>query len=539
MSRTEAEDSYSVKTRPVKWKFGSCFVSGLIIFSLGYFFSIVSGINMADESWFLQVVHRVTSGDVLYRDVFCGYTPLSVYLTAVFTTIFGTEILVLKAMMSLCLVFTVLLSCRIVRQLGGTEGFPFLFVVALIVYAPPGASGMTTPLANLFFLGCFSAALMRLEISKLDNGVYADRSKSKIVLAVAGVAAGLCFVTKQNIGLYALSALLLTVIVGSRGLRWSGRRLFFDIVLILTAFILASVLVLLPVWLSGGAEKFLDYGFLNKGTYLRLGRLSYLEELSRLAIFPSEAGTFKKLQQLYWLTPFLLPLMTFGALLVTRLRSGPDKRGVTITVFLFVGAAFIGIFPRVDNHHLIYAIPELLIGLVYAWHRLRPCIAKRWDYLVRAGLVLWLGAGMCFMLMYPYIKIASGNYQPSTLPHFRGALIDVSLQNEIYTNVKILKEIAKSDQPFLLSPYAGFYYLVAGLKNPTPFDYPLATAFGRNGESEVIAAISRRQIRTVCLDYRGLSHLTLLRAEVLERFVQEYMERSLDLGFCTLYHSCP
>ncbi len=135
-------------------RYGFWFFSGLCLFFLGFFISIADGINMADASWFLQVAHRVTSGDVLYRDVFFGATPLSVYLTALFTTIFGTEILVVKGVMVLCFVLTVLLSCRIVQLLGVTQGFPFIMVMALIVYAPPECA-VYQPLANLFFMGCF------------------------------------------------------------------------------------------------------------------------------------------------------------------------------------------------------------------------------------------------------------------------------------------------------------------------------------------------------------------------------------------------
>ena len=38
-----------------------------------------SGVNTRDEAWFLQVVSRVSDGDVLYRDFFFGSTPLSVW----------------------------------------------------------------------------------------------------------------------------------------------------------------------------------------------------------------------------------------------------------------------------------------------------------------------------------------------------------------------------------------------------------------------------------------------------------------------------
>jgi hypothetical protein len=132
--------------------------------------------------------------------------------------------------------------------------------------------------------------------------------------------------------------------------------------------------------------------------------------------------------------------------------------------------------------------------------------------------------------------MASESYQVSTIPHFRGVLIPVAQHAELRDRVQILSETVSGEPILLLSPYAGFYYLAAGIKNPTPFDYPAITTLTREGEDEVVAAIAGREIRMVCLDSREPSPLReSLRPERLERYVQVQMERGPDLGSCTIY----
>ena len=48
---------------------------GLALFLLAFLSSVASGPNLADEVWFLQVVHRLSSDEVLYREtpVALGY----------------------------------------------------------------------------------------------------------------------------------------------------------------------------------------------------------------------------------------------------------------------------------------------------------------------------------------------------------------------------------------------------------------------------------------------------------------------------------
>ena len=63
----------------------------------------------------------------------------------------------------------------------------------------------------------------------------------------------------------------------------------------------------------------------------------------------------------------------------------------------------------------------------------------------------------------------------------------------------------------LVVPEAGFYYLVTGLANPSPFDYPLATAFGRHGLELLVDSLSQKRLNTVCLRSLEQTSLAALR----------------------------
>lgn len=506
---------------------GGILLAGIAVFLLGFLLSAARGFNSHDEAWFLQVAHRVASGEVLYRDVFFGATPLSVYVTAAGVRLFGTEILVVKAVLALCFALTVLLAWQVDRQLGA-RGFPLLPVLALLVYGRPegGAAAPYTALATLLFMACFSATLWWLQAEQAQPGGR-RAAASAVPLAVAGLAAGLSFASKQNLGLYALAALALTVMAGSAGVRAAAARGL----LAGGTFLAAGLLPLASVWLSGAVGEFVEYGFASRGIYLAHARISYLDGLTRLAQLAVAPWSWGALKEIYELQRFVLPPAAGAVLAAAWLRAGPRECTTAATVLLFVGAGFLGVFPRADSAHLIPAMPQLVVGLAYGLRRLWPDAAAPWKRLAGAGLLAWLGLGLAVLLIQPVVRAASGSSRISAVPHFRGPLISASRQAEILAHARALDDAAGAGT-FLLMPEAGLYYLITGLKNPTPFDYPYVTAFGRRGQQQTMAAIATGRIRTVCLAASGPPPL---RPVDLERYVQEQMEPGPDVGVCRLY----
>lgn len=469
--------------------------AGAAVFALALAFSAASGFGMADEAWYLRVVDRVLAGEVLYRDVFLGVTPLSVYVTAPLAALFGTEVLVLKAVVALCFTASVLTGCGICRQLGLAWRSTAAFGASLFVYLLPGATLLGSPysvLAQALLLGCFACALRWLHQARPPGG---GPEAGRVALAAAGAMAGLCFMAKQNIGVFALAALGATILIASRGAR--PRAVLGRLALVAGVFACVVALVIAPVVVSGGLAGLVDYGFTGKGAYVRAGRISYwdgvAELVSVLGALPDRLSI-----RFLWQHQFALPFLAFPVMLAAWVGLEPERRSESAAVLLFVVAGFLGVFPRAAASHLTVGNPLLLLGLVHGWHRLRT--RARAPRLVEAAAAAWLGILLAGTVAVPGRLLVLGRLEISELPHFRGVLVHRGSSREALSRARELSGSTTEREIFLVTAQAGFYYLVTGLENPTPYDYPLVTAFGSQGEARVEAMLRDGRIRAACVD---------------------------------------
>jgi hypothetical protein len=494
--------------------------AGAAAFTLALAYSAASGFGRADESWFLRVVDRVLAGEVLYRDVFLGVTPLSVFLVAPLAALFGTEVLVVKAAVALCVAATAVIGAGICRQLGAGWRPAAAFAASVFVYVMPGLTRLGSPYSGLalaLLLACLACTLRWLR----DEGAAVGWR----ALAAAGAAAGLCFTAKQNVGVYAMAALVVAVFAASRGA--GPREVLRRLALVAGAFAGAVLLVIAPVAASGGLEALVDYGFTGKGAYLRAGRIPYGagmgELLSVLADPPRRLSSRFIFQH-----QFALPFVAFPVMLAAWWRVEPQLRLRSAVLLLFAGAGFLGVFPRASESHLSLGNPLLLLGLVHGWGQLRGPAARLSGMCAAA----WVGLLLAVTLAMPLRAVASGRLVVSRLPHFRGVMVGPGLAPRSLSRARELKLAATDGEIFLLSAEAGFYYLVTGLKNPTPYDYPMVTTFGTAGEARVEAMLRGGRIRTACVDP---ATPPLLRSERVENAVRTHLRFTRQTRLCSLY----
>jgi hypothetical protein len=505
----------------------------IICYGLTLFSDVGTSGYLLDKSWFLQVVQRVTSGEVLYRDVWCLVTPLSVYLTAAITAPFGNEYLVAEAVWTVWLVAIVLLTARIARQAGLSEGTAALLELGTIVFMVPWIWGPYSLLATLWLLVCCSAALSWLSL--FPGASKAVETRANRWLIVAGGAAGLCFASKQNLGIYALVALGLTLLARCG---WADRRHWPHIfALAVGPFLLVTLVVLVPVWASGGLDKLIAYGFTTQDSFVQVAGIGYDEAATTLAHFLSGLGSGMLQEQLYWQLLFLLPPIAAIALIGAWLRAGRGERARATALLAFAAAITLMLVPRATLPHLVYALPLLLIGLTYAGRQLAPGPPMPVVRTLQVGLALWLLLGVGLIVFEPIGHALAGDYTVSRLPHFRGVLIGEDAADDFRTAEKLSGLADDGEAPLLLGTRAGFFYLASGVHDPTPYDDPLVTAFGREGEANVIGALERGQIRLVCRDHDfsstdGPRHL---RPTNLLLYVEQQMKLRRDLGTCSLY----
>jgi 4-amino-4-deoxy-L-arabinose transferase-like glycosyltransferase len=481
----------------------------IVIFSA----AAATGLSTWDEAWALQVAHRISEGDVLYRDVFFGATPLWPYVAAGGISIFGTHILVIKAIQALTLVGIAAVGSSIFARLTGRTSW--LLRGAILVMPLFLVVTQYTLLAILLLL---STWLMLIR--------WRDGEGDTRALLGVGVAAGLCFLAKQNIGILALAAALLSI---SFSRKRAASTVMRDAGVLLPSFIAVVGLGLLPTIIAGGWQELLDYGFLNKEAYLRYTEGdSYFRQFSVLFDGIATANLRLSFGGLY----VFLPLITGVAIATAAVRAG---RSDSWTIAPFIGAAMLSTFPRMWLDLMVAIGPPMIVGLAWAYDRHASMIPRRGRSIARAVAVGWVLIGAIALTVPPVRGILNGSLQVSSLAHFEGILMPPDVEGSIRSRAERLRTEAQTNDPFLLMPDAGLYYLASGLRNPTPFDYALVTAMGRSGAADTVEAIGAGEIREACVGDLTAADLGPQRPAQLERAISLHMEPIGWTGACLLY----
>jgi hypothetical protein len=463
------------------------------------------------ESWFLQVVARMRAGDVLYRDISYGAGPLPAYLTEATTYVVSIDVLAVKLVVVLAFAATATLAWLIAEHLEIGIGGRLLLLAALAYFAPPLQQPPYAPLATAFLLVALLAALL------------SRRAETPAARALAGVVGGaacaLAFGSKQNVGLYALAALVLTCVFEQRvrAALWA------------TASFVAGVgCLLLPVWLTGGFKGYLDYGFTGKGAYVH-AQVPFSLSLTGVLDTVTGARSLAGVDAAYWAIGFFLPSLAVGGLVALAFAARRGRRLDAVPIVAFAAAGAASLYPRFDAPHVAYAAPPLVLLLAYALHDWRARIPRA----IFVGIAAWVGLAALLMATLPIRLARSPNAELSKLPHLRGAFVQPDEMAGWEQDAARLVTAAHGDSDglLLLVPDAGFRYLTTGLQNPTPFDFPFVTTFGRNGQQDVVDALASGRIQRVCLagEWFGLA------PERLVSYVRSTMRPGAELGMCRLY----
>jgi hypothetical protein len=162
------------------------------------------GIDLADEGYFMDMATRVMHGQLPYRDFDTYYTPAVFYLQAATFTVFGVSVVPARLLMILIRAGCGLVLYRLARRVAP---WPFAMLPPLLMVAVDLTTGSHPAwpalLGTLLMLELIASHACRLECTTSE-----ERARriawSDIVLALAGVSAGLAFAFKQNVGAFAI-----------------------------------------------------------------------------------------------------------------------------------------------------------------------------------------------------------------------------------------------------------------------------------------------------------------------------------------------
>jgi hypothetical protein len=501
---------------------------GMLLWTISFLLSLASPIISNDETWFLQVIERLGRGEALYRDIFFNVPPLSALIAWLAIKLTAHQLFILRLLQSLYFTLLALSAGWLSRQLGFRPRSVIFIGLALLAYAPPwvlGTGVAYTPLAYLFQLAAFNCLYF---YARLLPDQRMERTGIWLLLAAGGLA-GLSFASKQTTGMVTLTALGIAMLLlhrqFQRGQIW-GRALT-----ILAGFTLAILLIVgIPIIVNGGWTQFLDYGFLNKRTYLAIAGIGYWEGIAALPLLAQVTPSWSNLHRLLLQTQYLLPALAL-LLIGIGLLITPSRRRSGWVVLVFLCAALLDIFPRVSIYHISCALPMTFVAIGFGWRQTSLKFPRPVLHLTAWVTLVWVCLGLTSLFLQP-LELSRQGYIPSILPHLRGVWIEPHLQKKLVRQGERLQRLAENKPILLITPNAAQLYLTGNLINPTPFDYPLATAFGLHGQEQVILSIDAGAIPLVCMaDYSD----NILNPAKLSGYVTAHLKATKRLPFCNLY----
>ncbi|MEZ5645120.1 MAG: hypothetical protein R3E94_19980 [Burkholderiaceae bacterium] len=475
-----------------------------VLLPVGMLVALLSGNDSFDEWWFLQVLARVASGEHLYRDVFYGAAPLAVWLELPAVAVFGEHLWVTRGMLALIWATTGTCLWQLAADLRLGRASRWTMLVAFLALSPPiqlGWGSPYAPLANGLLLG--SALLMAR---------YATDPNRTNLWTGACTLAGLALAAKQNVGAYVLVALTALFLLHAH--RPAGQHVWQPALRMLTGWAAglgAFGITLLPVLLRGDLMPMLDYTVFNKPGYLRQGSIGYIESLLRL--IDSQHGLELAMSLCLYSVP-VLGGIAWAALLWWPgrpvQRAARPVRGVLVVMAAFWGVSMLSVWPRVDPAHVPTAVPLSLLGMWLWWHH-RSTERPVWRNAWAAAVLLCLTLPLAYRLSLP-LTLARHGYGWGATPHLRWILTHTRSEQRQQAMANALRDLSADGPVMVISNSAARYYLTGGFANPTRFDYPQSTTFGRHGQQEVIDAIEAGYIPWVCL---GMGRNSLLPTELV------------------------
>jgi hypothetical protein len=485
----------------------------------------------SDEAWFLWVATRVTRGDALYRDVYFVSTPLAAWLGAAAVRVFGSHILVTRALSTAVFTGSTVLAWLIARRCGLGRPGRLLLVVALFAYASPLAN-FASLYSSLAVLGALGALLVLL------RGVESDRAPESVRrhLVAAGALAGVTFAAKPNVGLAVLGVALVVVVaarVSAPHRPWGA-----DLARVVAGFAPVAGLVVAAVAAGSALGAFGADVFAAKTQYLDAFTGGYLPGLRHFdEVLPWVGPPAAAYANRLYVTASLLPIaaVALAALAVWR-RRGP-VRLEALTLGLFALVAVTASVPRGGPQHLAETAPLFLAAAAAAIGLLAP--SGRWAVRLAAALLAaWLvvaGYAVLDRAVQPYRDRGEAWHG---VAHFVGAPVAPRTIRGVARLTRYTRA-ARTSTVFIVTPEAGYYYLAAGLRDPTPYDFPEVSDLGGDDQAGVIRLLGTGSVRWACVKPappRG-AYVPPTRPVRVEAYVRHHYALVSHAGPCDLYRS--
>lgn len=415
-------------------------------------------LNAGDESYNFLNSHKLANGLTIYKDSNVIQTPLFFYISSIFLSIFGENILVYRTFNLIISAFTFFLCYVILKELKVNKKFSLLYTLLIIAFTSSIVSGGANynVLAYGFYLLGFYLIL------KLPRGTFKSIIQGLMIFIV--------FLTYQKLGVSYFVAIIAYEIINK-----DIKSLFKEL---LTALLLLIAFIIY-LYIQGNLFDFVNYAILGISEF---GEKNWAIEGNIFSI----------------LLFLLIPIITFLATIIiiktikTRLKLKNEKDIINQMCFNFAFSicTYIIIIPIVNVYHVYLASILMIINLMYIIHFLiKPIIGEESiktiiNTIILCIIIVFLVNNGKGLWEYKY----SEKYTSKRSPYY-GATIDAELDETIKNVSDYIQNNDKNT--IVLSTYAPLISLNLNDLDNKDFDLPLRGNLGKNGEKGLIEKIKK------------------------------------------------
>jgi 4-amino-4-deoxy-L-arabinose transferase-like glycosyltransferase len=457
-------------------------------FSFFYNYTLVNG----DEGIILQGAQRILQGQVLYRDFFSLLTPGSYYWMAFFFKIFGSSILVGRAVLlvegALLSVLTYLIARRVCSRWSA-----FLASVLVTLLGLPNRFLVLHNWDSTFW-ACLT----------LYSAVLFLQFPGRQWLFVTGFFGALTCLFDQSKGagiVFGLALGFAILVITDRERLNNWKPGFFAAWAF--GFALPFLVTFAYFGIEQGLSSMLADWFWPVRNYSAVNKTSYgfvllsPADRAEMSSDPWPLRMFMMVVTAPWFFVPALPFVAAGSLIYwaprkSALNSGENRRAY----YVLISAAIVGLFlaivatGRPDFTHFVYVVPMLFVLL--AWiidGQMLPSAIRRALPVLIFGLLLSSVSFGLAILTQPL----NARY---TLQTRRGTL-KASHPDEI---LEYVQRHVPAGQTLLVYPYLPLYYYLTDTHNPTRYEYLMPAFHTPDQYQQVVRELKADQTRIIVFE---------------------------------------
>lgn len=254
----------------------------IILTIIAYIFILgevmTDNINNLDTMWTFGFCKKIAEGYIPYRDYNMVITPLFAQITAFFFKIFSPKMFVFNIVGAIETVILIVFQYLILKKMKISTKASIISIFLIIIYPFYFATNSYNILACMFLFILYYIEICKVRYEKYikltgkeEKNISILKLKIKYTVAyniLTGFILGLIFLSKQNIGVYAIIAITIYYFLKSILLKEITFKQSFIQLVVKAIFCIIPILIeVIYLYLNGALYNFIDYCFLGIGTF--------------------------------------------------------------------------------------------------------------------------------------------------------------------------------------------------------------------------------------------------------------------------------